>query len=151
MTWSKRYITLGPATVLSLAFRALDPDHLLGDDTPGITCALIPTTHPGVHIGRRHWPLNAVFQNGPNWGEDVFIPMDCVIGRREQVGRGWRMLMECLAAGRAISLPSSNVGMAKLACAARARMPPRATSSARRSASSKASRKHSRAWAVISM
>ncbi|SAL82827.1 Acyl-CoA dehydrogenase [Caballeronia arvi] len=117
VTWEKRYITLGPiATVLGLAFRALDPDHLLGDaDAPGITCALIPTGHPGVHIGRRHWPLNAVFQNGPNWGKDVFIPMDWVIGGRAQVGNGWRMLMECLAAGRAISLPSSNVGMAKLA------------------------------------
>jgi acyl-CoA dehydrogenase len=117
VTWNKRYITLGPiATVLGLAFRALDPDHLLGaDEAPGITCALIPTTHPGVHIGRRHWPLNAVFQNGPNWGTDVFIPLDWVIGGRAQVGRGWRMLMECLAAGRAISLPSSNVGMAKLA------------------------------------
>ncbi|AQG99034.1 acyl-CoA dehydrogenase [Burkholderia sp. KK1] len=117
VTWDKRYITLGPiATVLGLAFRALDPDHLLGDaDAPGITCALIPTKHPGVHIGRRHWPLNAVFQNGPNWGRDVFIPMDWVIGGRAQVGNGWRMLMECLAAGRAISLPSSNVGMAKLA------------------------------------
>ncbi|SPB17033.1 acyl-CoA dehydrogenase [Caballeronia novacaledonica] len=117
VTWEKRYITLGPiATVLGLAFRALDPDHLIGDDdTPGITCALIPTNHSGVNIGRRHWPLNAVFQNGPNWGKDVFIPMDWVIGGRAQVGNGWRMLMECLAAGRAISLPSSNVGMAKLA------------------------------------
>jgi acyl-CoA dehydrogenase len=117
VTWNKRYITLGPvATVLGLAFRALDPDHLLGEgDEPGITCALIPTRHPGVNIGRRHWPLNAVFQNGPNWGRDVFIPLDWVIGGRAQVGNGWRMLMECLAAGRAISLPSSNVGMAKLA------------------------------------
>ncbi|SAL52793.1 Acyl-CoA dehydrogenase [Caballeronia terrestris] len=117
VTWNKRYITLGPiATVLGLAFRALDPDHLLGtDDEAGITCALIPTSHPGVNIGRRHWPLNAVFQNGPNWGRDVFVPIDWVIGGRAQVGNGWRMLMECLAAGRAISLPSSNVGMAKLA------------------------------------
>ncbi|WP_233829457.1 acyl-CoA dehydrogenase [Paraburkholderia sp. ZP32-5] len=117
VTWDKRYITLGPvATVLGLAFRALDPDHLLGaNDEPGITCALIPTDHPGVNIGRRHWPLNAVFQNGPNSGRDVFIPLDWVIGGRAQVGNGWRMLMECLAAGRAISLPSSNVGMAKLA------------------------------------
>ncbi|CAH2923839.1 MAG: Acyl-CoA dehydrogenase [uncultured Paraburkholderia sp.] len=116
VTWDKRYITLGPiATVLGLAFRALDPDHLLGaNDEPGITCALIPTDHPGVHIGR-HWPLNAVFQNGPNSGKDVFIPLDWVIGGRAQVGNGWRMLMECLAAGRAISLPSSNVGMAKIA------------------------------------
>ncbi|TDN70569.1 acyl-CoA dehydrogenase [Paraburkholderia sp. BL10I2N1] len=117
VSWDKRYITLGPiATVLGLAFRAYDPDHLLGtDDEPGITCALIPTNHPGVNIGRRHWPLNAVFQNGPNSGKDVFIPLDWVIGGRTQVGNGWRMLMECLAAGRAISLPSSNVGIAKLA------------------------------------
>ncbi|MDM8357295.1 acyl-CoA dehydrogenase [Pandoraea communis] len=117
VTWNKRYITLGPiATVLGLAFRALDPDHLLGnDDEPGITCALIPTNHPGVVIGRRHWPLNAVFQNGPNSGKDVFIPLDWVIGGQAQVGKGWRMLMECLAAGRAISLPSSNVGYSKIA------------------------------------
>ena len=76
LTWDKRYITLGPvATILGLAFRAFDPDHLLGDkDDLGITCALIPTQHPGVNIGRRHMPLSAVFQNGPNWGKDVFIP-----------------------------------------------------------------------------
>jgi acyl-CoA dehydrogenase len=117
VTWDKRYITLGPvATVLGLAFRARDPDHLLGsDDEPGITCALIPTSHPGVSIGRRHWPLNAVFQNGPTSGKEVFIPIDWVIGGPAQVGNGWRMLMECLAAGRAISLPSSSVGTAKLA------------------------------------
>jgi acyl-CoA dehydrogenase len=117
VTWDKRYITLGPiATVLGLAFRVRDPDHLLGpDDEPGITCALIPTSHPGVSIGRRHWPLNAVFQNGPNSGTDVFIPVDWVIGGPAQVGNGWRMLMECLAAGRAISLPSAGVGTAKLA------------------------------------
>ncbi|RKP52811.1 acyl-CoA dehydrogenase [Trinickia fusca] len=117
VTWDKRYITLGPiATVLGLAFRARDPERLLGGDPePGITCALIPTSHPGVNIGRRHWPLNAVFQNGPNSGNDVFIPIDWVIGGPAQVGKGWRMLMECLAAGRAISLPSSSVGMAKTA------------------------------------
>ena len=117
LTWDKRYITLGPvATLLGLAFRAHDPEHLVGDrDDIGISCALIPTTHPGVHIGRRHMPLNAVFQNGPNWGKDVFIPMDWVIGGQAMLGKGWRMLMECLAAGRAISLPSSNTGMAKLA------------------------------------
>lgn len=117
VTWNKRYITLGPiATVMGLAFRTLDPDCLLGKNTePGITCALIPTTHEGVVIGRRHWPLNAVFQNGPTSGRDVFIPIDWVIGGPPQIGKGWRMLMECLAAGRAISLPSSNVGMAKLA------------------------------------
>jgi acyl-CoA dehydrogenase len=117
VTWDKRYITLGPvASLLGLAFRAYDPDHLVGDrEDLGITCALIPTSHPGVEIGRRHMPLNAVFQNGPNSGRDVFIPMDWVIGGAPMLGKGWRMLMECLAAGRGISLPSSNTGMAKLA------------------------------------
>src|SRR5450830_2125148 len=120
VTWDKRYITLGPiATVLGLAFRAEDPDGLLGSPgspgSLGITCALIPTSHPGVQHGRRHWPLNAVFQNGPTQGKNVFIPLEWVIGGREQVGNGWRMLMECLAAGRAISLPSANVGLGKVA------------------------------------
>ncbi len=117
ITWDKRYITLGPvATLLGLAFRAYDPEHLAGErEDLGITCALIPTSHPGVNIGRRHMPLNAVFQNGPNSGKDVFIPMDWVIGGAPMLGKGWRMLMECLAAGRGISLPSSNTGMAKLA------------------------------------
>jgi acyl-CoA dehydrogenase len=117
VTWDKRYITLGPvATLLGLAFRAYDPDHLIGErEDLGITCALIPTTHPGVVIGRRHMPLNAVFQNGPNSGKNVFIPMDWVIGGQPNLGRGWRMLMESLAAGRGISLPSSATGMAKLA------------------------------------
>ncbi|MBL8476440.1 MAG: acyl-CoA dehydrogenase [Methyloversatilis sp.] len=116
VTWDKRYITLGPvATLLGLAFRLYDPDHLLGDtEDLGITCALIPTDHPGVEIGRRHFPLNAVFQNGPNWGKDVFMPLDWIIGGPAMAGQGWRMLMECLAAGRSISLPASNTGMAKL-------------------------------------
>jgi acyl-CoA dehydrogenase len=117
ITWDKRYITLGPvATLLGLAFRAYDPEHLAGErEDLGITCALIPTSHPGVEIGRRHMPLNAVFQNGPNSGRDVFIPMDWVIGGAPMLGKGWRMLMESLAAGRGISLPSSNTGMGKLA------------------------------------
>ena len=117
VTWEKRYITLGPvATLLGLAFRVYDPEKLVGDkEDMGITCALIPTSHPGVNIGRRHMPLNAVFQNGPNSGKDVFIPMDWVIGGQPMLGHGWRMLMECLAAGRGISLPSSNTGMAVLA------------------------------------
>ena len=117
LTWSKRYITLGPiASLLGLAFHVSDPDGLLGGEKDlGITCALIPTSHPGVVAGRRHWPLNSVFQNGPTTGVDVFIPMDWVIGGRQRIGQGWRMLMECLAAGRAISLPSTNVGMAKMA------------------------------------
>ena len=116
VTWDKRYITLAPiATLLGLAFRAYDPDHLVGDkEDIGITCALIPTSHPGVDVGRRHMPLGAVFQNGPTWGKDVFIPMDWVIGGQPMLGRGWRMLMECLAAGRGISLPSSSIGLAKL-------------------------------------
>ncbi|MBV7534736.1 acyl-CoA dehydrogenase [Duganella sp. sic0402] len=117
VSWNKRYITLGPiATLLGLAFRVEDPDGLLAPDTkPGISCALIPANHPGVVIGRRHWPLNAVFQNGPTSGKDVFIPMEWIIGGPQQIGKGWRMLMECLAAGRAISLPSASVGTAKLA------------------------------------
>ncbi|MEO6564718.1 MAG: acyl-CoA dehydrogenase, partial [Casimicrobiaceae bacterium] len=117
VTWDKRYITLGPvATLLGLAFRVYDRDGLLGDKVDlGITCALIPTSHPGVHIGRRHMPLNAVFQNGPNSGSNVFIPMDWVIGGQPMIGHGWRMLMECLSTGRGISLPSSNTGMSILA------------------------------------
>ena len=117
VTWEKRYITLGPvATLLGLAFQLRDPDRLLGgEEDVGITCALVPTDTAGVHIGRRHFPLNAVFQNGPNWGKDVFMPLDWIIGGRRMAGQGWRMLMESLAAGRSISLPSSNVGMSKLA------------------------------------
>jgi acyl-CoA dehydrogenase len=117
ITWEKRYITLGPvATLLGLAFRLHDPDGLLGSkEDLGITLALIPTNTPGVKIGRRHFPLDAAFQNGPNSGKDVFIPMDWVIGGREGVGCGWRMLMNCLAAGRSISLPATSTGGAKLA------------------------------------
>ncbi len=117
VTWNKRYITLGPvATLLGLAFKAYDPDHLLGDvEELGMTCALIPTKTPGVNIGKRHYPLDAAFQNGPNSGNDVFIPMDWIIGGQEQIGKGWRMLMESLAAGRAISLPASGLAGAKVA------------------------------------
>jgi acyl-CoA dehydrogenase len=115
VTWDKRYITLGPvATLLGLAFRLYDPDHLLGDKPDlGITCALVPSSTPGVNIGRRHLPLNAAFQNGPNNGKDVFMPLDWIIGGREYAGKGWMMLMGCLAAGRAISLPTSSVGGVK--------------------------------------
>ena len=117
VTWEKRYITLGPvATLLGLAFKLHDPDGLLGPVKDlGITLALIPTNTPGVNIGRRHFPLDAAFQNGPNSGKDVFIPMEWVIGGREGVGCGWRMLMNCLAAGRSISLPATATGAAKLA------------------------------------
>lgn len=120
VTWEKRYITLGPiSTLLGLAFRLRDPDHLLGEkEDLGITCALVPAQTPGVNIGRRHNPLNAVFQNGPNSGKDVFMPLDWIIGGPKMAGQGWRMLMECLAAGRSISLPSSGTGYAKLAARA---------------------------------
>jgi len=116
VTWDKRYITLGPvATLLGLAFKLYDPDHLLGDrEDLGITLALIPTDTPGVDIGRRHYPLNVVFMNGPNSGKDVFIPMDWIIGGQQRVGQGWRMLMECLSDGRGISLPALSVGAGKL-------------------------------------
>ncbi len=118
LNWEKRYITLGPvATVLGLAFKLFDPEHLLGEkEELGITVALIPTDTPGISIGKRHIPLDAAFQNGPNWGKDVFIPLDWIIGGREQVGQGWKMLMQCLATGRAISLPALSVGAAKLIC-----------------------------------
>ncbi|MSQ54463.1 MAG: acyl-CoA dehydrogenase [Betaproteobacteria bacterium] len=115
VTWDKRYITLGPvSTLLGLAFRLYDPEGLLGGkEDLGITCALVPTNTPGMNIGRRHLPLNAVFQNGPNSGKDVFMPIDWIIGGPAYAGKGWMMLMNCLAAGRAISLPTSSVGGAK--------------------------------------
>jgi acyl-CoA dehydrogenase len=117
VTWEKRYITLAPvATLLGLAFKLYDPDHLLGREAErGITLALIPTDTHGVNVGRRHFPLNSAFQNGPTSGKNVFIPMDYIIGGQERIGHGWRMLMECLAAGRSISLPASATGGSKLA------------------------------------
>lgn len=108
LNWHKRYITLGPvATLLGLAFKAYDPDHLVGSQEElGITVALIPTSLPGVEIGQRHLPSMQVFQNGPNRGRDVFIPLDYVVGGEARLGQGWKMLMTALAAGRGISLPS---------------------------------------------
>lgn len=115
LTWNKRYITLAPiATVLGLAFKLSDPDHLLGDDAePGITCALIPTNTPGVEIGKRHFPLNVPFQNGPTRGNDIFVPIDYIIGGPKMAGQGWRMLVECLSVGRGITLPSNSTGSLK--------------------------------------
>ena len=112
LTWNKRYITLAPvATVLGLAFKLQDPDGLLSDNKePGITCALIPTNTPGVEIGRRHFPLNVPFPNGPTRGKDIFVPLDYIIGGPEMAGQGWRMLVECLSVGRAITLPSNSAG-----------------------------------------
>ncbi|WP_336731452.1 acyl-CoA dehydrogenase [Achromobacter ruhlandii] len=108
LNWHKRYITLGPvATVLGLAFKMSDPDGILGGARDiGISVALVPTDAPGVEIGRRHLPAMQVFQNGPNRGRDVFVPLDALIGGVERAGHGWQMLMSALAAGRGISLPS---------------------------------------------
>jgi len=115
LTWNKRYITLAPiATVLGLAFKLSDPDHLLGDtEELGITCALIPTQTPGVEIGQRHFPLNVPFQNGPTRGQDIFVPIDFIIGGPSMAGQGWRMLVECLSVGRGITLPSNSTGSVK--------------------------------------
>lgn len=112
LTWDKRYITLAPiATVLGLAFKLKDPEHLLGDtEELGITCALIPTNLDGVITGRRHLPMNVPFQNGPTQGKEVFVPLDYIIGGAEMAGQGWRMLVECLSVGRAITLPSNSAG-----------------------------------------
>jgi len=117
LNWEKRYITLGPvATLLGLAFHLHDPDHLLGDEEDiGITLALIPTTTPGIEIGTRHFPMSQSFMNGPNRGTDVFIPMDWVIGGQDYVGQGWRMLMNSLSDGRAISLPALSTASGQLA------------------------------------
>lgn len=115
LNWDKRYITLAPiATVLGLAFKLEDPEHLLSDKTElGITCALIPTQLEGITIGRRHFPLNVPFQNGPTQGHDVFVPLDYIIGGQDMAGQGWRMLVECLSVGRAITLPSNSAGGVK--------------------------------------
>ncbi|MEW7313739.1 acyl-CoA dehydrogenase FadE [Buttiauxella gaviniae] len=112
LTWNKRYITLAPiATVLGLAFKLSDPDRLLGNEEDlGITCALIPTHTPGVEIGKRHFPLNVPFQNGPTRGKDIFVPIDYIIGGPKMAGQGWRMLVECLSVGRGITLPSNSTG-----------------------------------------
>lgn len=115
LTWDKRYITLAPvATVLGLAFQMYDPDHLLGDEEDiGITLCLLPTSHPGVEIGHRHYPLYQAFMNGPTRGKDVFIPLDWIIGGAKMAGQGWRMLMECLSIGRSISLPALSTACGK--------------------------------------
>ncbi len=127
LTFDKRYITLAPvATVVGLAFRMLDPEHILGDkEDLGITLALLPRDTRGLEIGRRHFPLNVPFQNGPVRGKDVFAPLSVLIGGPEMAGHGWRMLVECLSVGRAISLPSNATGgmrMSALATGSYARM-----------------------------
>ena len=115
LTFDKRYITLAPvATVIGLAFKLYDPDGLLGNKKElGITCALIPHDTKGLDVGRRHFPLNTPFQNGPVRGNDIFVPLDYIIGGADMAGKGWRMLMECLSVGRCITLPSTSAGGAK--------------------------------------
>ena len=116
LNFSKRYITLAPiATLIGLAFRLFDPDKLLGGDQTdlGITVALVPRSAPGITIGRRHFPLNGPFQNGPVMGKDVFVPLDAIIGGPKMAGQGWRMLVEQLSVGRCISLPSIATGGSK--------------------------------------
>jgi len=120
LTFDKRYITLAPvATVIGLAFRMYDPDGLLGDTRDiGISLALIPRDTPGLEVGRRHFPLNVPFQNGTVKGRDVFVPLSALIGGPDRAGQGWKMLVEVLSVGRAISLPSNAVGSMKLAALA---------------------------------
>ena len=117
LNFEKRYITLAPvATIIGIAFRLYDPDGMIGEKKDiGITLALVPRGTPGMDIGRRHFPLNCVFQNGPIHGKDVFIPLSQLIGGEDYAGQGWRMLVECLSIGRSITLPSTSSGAAKLA------------------------------------
>lgn len=116
LNFEKRYITLAPvASIIGLAFRLYDPNGLLSDDKDrGITLALIPRNTAGMDIGRRHFPLNCSFQNGPIYGKDVFLPLSQLIGGEDYIGHGWRMLVECLSVGRAITLPSTSTGASKL-------------------------------------
>ncbi len=118
-TFDKRYITLAPiATVVGLAFRMYDPEHLLGNtDDLGISLALLPRSTPGLEIGRRHFPLNVPFQNGPVRGNGIFAPLSVLIGGPKMAGHGWRMLVEVLSVGRAISLPSNATGGVRAAVA----------------------------------
>jgi len=117
LTFDKRYITLAPvASVIGLAFRLHDPDKLLGEESDrGITLALVPRDTPGLEVGRRHFPLNCAFQNGPVRGKEVFLPLSQLIGGEDYIGAGWRMLVECLSVGRAITLPSTSSGASKIA------------------------------------
>ena len=120
LTLNKRYITLAPvATLIGVAFRMYDPDSLLGDKRDiGISLALVPHDTPGLDIGRRHFPLNSPFQNGPIHGKDVFVPLSQLIGGEDYAGQGWRMLMECLSIGRSITLPSTASGGSKMGAVA---------------------------------
>ncbi|WP_016854499.1 acyl-CoA dehydrogenase [Halomonas smyrnensis] len=117
LTFEKRWITLAPiASVVGLAFRLFDPDHLLGEEEDrGITLALVPRDTEGMQIGRRHHPIGSPFLNGPIKGENVFVPLSTIIGGEAMIGQGWRMLVECLSVGRCITLPSGATGTARYA------------------------------------
>lgn len=115
LNWNKRYITLAPvATLIGLAVKLKDPDHLIGATVDlGITVVLVNRDLPGVEIGARHFPLNQAFLNGPIRGKNVFLPLDSIVGGKDMIGHGWQMLVECLAAGRGISLPALSTAMGK--------------------------------------
>lgn len=117
LNWQKRYITLAAiSTLLGLAIKLRDPDNLLGKGQKelGITCVLVPANLPGVVLGRRHNPMGVPFYNCPTEGKDVVISIDQIIGGVEYAGKGWQMLMECLAVGRSISLPAQATGGSKM-------------------------------------
>lgn len=120
LNWKKRYTTLGAiSTLIGLAVRLHDPDHLLetkkgSGDEIGITCILVPTKTPGVTVGHRHDPMGVPFYNSPVEGQEVVVPISQIIGGVAQAGQGWKMLMQSLAAGRGISFPATCTGVAKL-------------------------------------
>jgi len=116
LNWKKRYITLAPvATLLGIAVDVKDPHHLIGKQVDiGISFVLVPANTPGVSIGSRHFPLHQAFMNGPTTGENVFIPIDNIIGGPDSLGKGWEMMTASLAVGRGISLPAVSSGMSKL-------------------------------------
>jgi acyl-CoA dehydrogenase len=117
LSFNKRYITLAPvATLIGLAFKLYDPDHLLSEVTDrGITLCLIERHHAGLNIGNRHIPLDQAFMNGTLEAHELFVPLDAIIGGIDYAGKGWSMLVECLAIGRSISLPAISAAYGALA------------------------------------
>ena len=115
VTINKRYITLAPvANLVGLAFRLRDPDNLLQEGEEGITVALISGDHEGLKKETHHNPMNAGFPNGTLKGT-FDIEVDQIIGGEKNAGNGWKMLMECLAAGRGICLPATALASSKVA------------------------------------
>ena len=104
---NKRYITLAPvANLMGIAFKLRDPKNLLLNQKSGITLALLERGHEGLIQETHHNPLNVGFPNGTIKGEFLIDP-DQVIGGEDRIGDGWKMLMDCLSAGRGISLPAT--------------------------------------------